>query len=89
MTYRRGRYGQLMGQRSPSRSSLRIIGALIQLCGLSILNFTRLEWRGLLGWGLLLLGFILCVIGTVTRSRRASRDAHAHNREPRVGRLSA
>ncbi len=32
-----------MDQRPPSHPSLRIIGALIQLCGLSILNFTRVK----------------------------------------------
>ncbi|MDO4239036.1 hypothetical protein [Micrococcus sp.] len=52
-----------MADTGSRRAFLVVMAVLATVAGLYVLSFTDLEWRGLLGWGLQLLGLVLLIVG--------------------------
>lgn len=56
-------YVPYMADTGSRRAFLVVMAVLATVAGLYVLSFTDLEWRGLLGWGLQLLGLVLLIVG--------------------------
>lgn len=54
------------------RTLLLLASVLFMLAGPSLITFSDLEWRGLIGWGLMLIGLVLLVIQAPMRTRSRS-----------------
>lgn len=52
-----------MADTGSRRVFLLVAAVLATVAGLYVLSFTDLEWRGLIGWGLQLLGLVLLIVG--------------------------
>ena len=65
-------YVPYMIHTSSPRTTLLLAGVVSTMGGLWVLSFTDLAWRGLIGWGLLLLGLTLIVVRGGLEARRNS-----------------
>lgn len=58
-----------MNRRRNTPHVLLLLAPFVVLAGAMVLSFTGLEWRGLLGWGLIALGVAALFAGVGLRSR--------------------
>lgn len=58
-----------MNRRSNTPHVLLLLAPFVVLAGAMVLSFTGLEWRGLLGWGLIMLGVAALFAGVGLRAR--------------------
>lgn len=56
-------YVPYMADTASRRAFLVVMAVLVILGGAFLVSFTSVEWRGLLGWGLQLLGLVLLIVG--------------------------
>lgn len=65
-------YGTAMATRTGlPQSLLMTVSVALSVAGFVILFFTALDWRGLIGWGLLIAGLVLATWGAVMKARAA------------------
>ena len=62
---------------SPRIPWLHVTGALLMVLAASLITFTGLAWRGLLGWALLLVAVLLTVAGGARWRRQRGRTHRA------------
>ncbi|PPK92323.1 hypothetical protein CLV92_11569 [Kineococcus xinjiangensis] len=57
-----------------SRRTLLALGPVLSLVGLVVLQVDAVQWRGLIGWGLIVLGLLVSA-GSAADHRRGPRTA--------------